>query len=480
MNICSAIAGDRSNRIVLSATRRAMGKSDHQATFQRPRTMLRIDEVTSSEGFPERCDVAVIGGGIIGVSSAYELARRGVSVVLLEKGVIGGEQSGRNWGWVRQQNRDLHELPLAMQSLRRWSELSAELGEDVGFRKSGILYGTEQRSDVAQWEAWLARAREVGFNSEILSARELASRIPSGRAQWAGGLWSVTDGRAEPSKAAPAIARGAQRLGAKVYQNCAVRSLDTSAGRISGIWTERGRLAADTVVLAGGAWSALLCQRHGIDLPAINVMGTALRTAEAPGVIEGCFSGPGFALRRRLDGGYTIAVPGYGRVELAPQNLRHSVKFRAMFRSKLNKKLKIRVGRSFFHGPEASANWRDGDLSPFEQTRILDPRPDTEWLDRALHNVARVFPELAGMRIAHAWAGAIDTTPDLVPVISKVDAKPGLVIASGFSGHGFGLGPGAGLLVSRIVTEDAPQFDISPFRLARFSDGSVLNTPQMM
>ena len=124
--------------------------------------MLRIDEVTDSEGFPERCDVAVIGGGIIGVSTAYELARRGVQVALLEKGVIGCEQSGRNWGWVRQQNRDLHELPLAMQSLKRWSELSEELGEDIGFRKAGILYGTEHQSDVAQWESWLARAREVG------------------------------------------------------------------------------------------------------------------------------------------------------------------------------------------------------------------------------------------------------------------------------------------------------------------------------
>ncbi|KNH10065.1 putative FAD dependent oxidoreductase [Candidatus Burkholderia brachyanthoides] len=334
--------------------------------------MLRIDEVTNSEGFPERCEVAVIGGGIVGVSTAYELARRGVSVVLLEKGVIGGEQSGRNWGWVRQQNRDLYELPLAMQGLKRWGKLSAELGEDIGFRKAGILYGTEHQADVAQWESWLARA--------------------------------------EPSKAALAIARGTQRLGAKVYQNCAVRSLDISAGRVSGIWTERGRLAADTVVLAGGAWSALFCQCHGIDLPAINVMGTALRTAEAPGVIEDCFSGPNFALRRRLDGGYTIAVPGYGRVELAPQNLRHSVKFRTMFRSKLKKKLKIRVGSSFFHGPEANATWNDGDITPFEKNRVLDPRPDVEWLERSLYNVASVFPELSGLRIAHAWAGQARST----------------------------------------------------------------------
>jgi glycine/D-amino acid oxidase-like deaminating enzyme len=253
-----------------------------------------------------------------------------------------------------------------------------------------------------------------------------------------------------------------------------------SAGRVSGIWTERGRLAADNVVLAGGAWSALFCQRHGINLPAINVVGTALRTAEAPQVIDGCFSGPDFALRRRLDGGYTIAVPGHGRVELAPQNLRHSMQFRTMFRSRLKKKLKIRVGSSFFHGPEASANWRDGDVSPFEKMRVLDPRADREWLQHALQNVASVFPELSCLRIAHAWAGAIDTTPDLIPVISKVDAKPGLVIASGFSGHGFGLGPGAGLLVSRLVLDEAPQSDIGHYRLARFSDGTKLTGPDMM
>ena len=235
--------------------------------------MLRIDEVTDSEDFPERCDVAVIGGGIVGVSTAYELARRGVQVTLLEKGVIGCEQSGRNWGWVRQQNRDLYELPLAMQSLKRWSELSEELGEDVGFRQAGILYGTEHQSDIAQWESWLARAREVGFNSEILSARELAARIPSARAKWAGGLWSATDGRAEPSKAAPAIARGAQGLGAigvselrgtKSRHECGacLRHLDGAWPNRSRHSRSRGR-RLERVVLPASRYRPALHQRDG-------------------------------------------------------------------------------------------------------------------------------------------------------------------------------------------------------------------------
>lgn len=442
--------------------------------------MLQVDEIEDSEGFVDHCDVVVIGGGIIGVCTAYELARRNVSVALVEKGIVGGEQSGRNWGWVRQQNRALYELPLAMRSLRRWGELGEEIGADIGFRRSGILYGTEKPADVAQWEAWLSKARELGFSSQILTAREVAERVPSARANWVGGVWSATDDRAEPSMAAPAIARAAQALGAKIYQNCAARGLDTSAGRISGVWTERGRIAASRVVLAGGAWSSLFCRHHAIELPAINVMGTALRTSPGPAVVDGCFSGPGFALRRRLDGGYTVAVSGYGRLELAPQNLRYATQFRTMFRSKLNKKLKIRLNGSFFKGPEAFANWSNDGVSPFEATRVLDPRPDVEWLPRMMEQVAKVFPELSGLRIAHAWAGAIDTMPDLVPVISTVPAKPGLVIASGFSGHGFGLGPGAGLLASQLAMDDKPEFDTHPYRLHRFSDGTELAKPEMM
>lgn len=442
--------------------------------------MLRLDKIEDSDGFVDHCDVVVIGGGIIGVCTAYELARRNVSVVLVEKGFVGAEQSGRNWGWVRQQNRALYELPLAMRSLQRWGELGEEIGADVGFRRSGILYGTEKQADVAQWEAWLKKARELGFRSQVLTARELMDRVPSSRANWAGGIWSESDGRAEPSMAAPAIARAAQALGAKIYQTCAARCLDTSAGRVSGVWTERGRVAASRVVLAGGAWSSLFCRHHAIGLPAINIMGTALRTAPAPAVVDGCFSGPGFALRRRLDGTYTVAVPGHGRLELAPQNLHYATQFRTMFRSKLNKKLKVRINGSFFKGPEAHANWSNDDISPFEALRVLDPRPDVEWLSRAVQNVAKVFPELSGLRVADAWAGAIDTMPDLIPVISTVPARPGLVIASGFSGHGFGLGPGAGLLASQLVMDDKPEFNINPYRLLRFSDGTELAKPEMM
>jgi glycine/D-amino acid oxidase-like deaminating enzyme len=442
--------------------------------------MLQIDRVSDSPVMPTDVDVIIIGGGIIGTTSAYELARQGVSVALVEKGFIGAEQSGRNWGWVRQQNRRHDELVMAMRSLTRWSEIGNEIGRDLGFRRQGSLYGTTVEADVARWEKWAVGAKAIGYSFDLLSAAELKSRIPTGTARWVGGLWSPSDGLAEPGKAAPAIAEGAKGLGAYVLQTCAARGFDISAGRITGVWTERGLIRAATVVCAGGAWSSRLLKRHGVELPVANVVGTAMRTSQVPALPGGTFNGPGFALRRRLDGGYTLAVPGYGRVELAPQGMQYALKFYRTYRSALTKKLKIRIGKSFFHGPEASASWALDDISPFERIRVLEPAIDEEWLVQAVNNLTTCFPQMKGVRILQAWAGLIDTTPDLVPVISTVDEIPGLIVASGFSGHGFGLGPGAGLLVSEMAQNKTTYSDITPFSLNRFKKGGQLLRPEMM
>ncbi|MBF6638637.1 FAD-binding oxidoreductase [Rouxiella silvae] len=440
---------------------------------------VKIDAVSNSTSFPKEVDVVVIGGGIIGTATAYELAKQGVSVALLEKGVIAGEQSSRNWGWVRQQNRDLYELPMAMNSLQRWGELGEEIGLDLGFRRSGILYCTNKESDLEKWETWGKKAQALGFTSQMLSAQEASTRSGT-RGDWKGGVWSSTDGRAEPSKAAPALAIGAQRLGANIQQQCAVRGLEISAGRVTGVWTERGLMKANKVICCGGAWSARFCQRHGIELPAANILGTAFKTTSAPEVVKGCLSMPNLAMRRRLDGSYTVAVPGLGRMDLAPQNLRYVTKFLPMYRSKVAKKLKFRINGSFFNGPEAAGSWAFDQTSPFEKIRVLDPAADAQILRLGLAEIERVFPALKGIAVDHAWGGWIDTTPDLVPVIDESQKIPGFIIASGFSGHGFGIGPGAARLITQQVMNEKPYTDMSAYRLSRFSDGSKIRQPQMM
>ncbi len=442
---------------------------------------VTVDKVQDSTSFPSAVDVVVIGAGIIGASTAYELAKRKLSVALIEKGIVAGEQSSRNWGWVRQQNRDLYELPLAMHSLRRWEELGTEIGRDLGFRREGILYCTKNESDFARWEKWGRAAREIGFSSDILSAAEAKKRSGGGASQWIGGVWSPTDGKAEPSMAVPALVEGAKALGVNLQQNCAARGLEIQAGAVKGVWTERGFIKADAVVCAGGAWNSRFCRRHGIDLPVANVDGTALRTTPAAAVVQaGCISTPGFALRRRIDGSYTLAVPGHGVINIAPQGMRYAAKFYQMYRSKLAKKLKFRIGNSFWNGPEASGSWDFDKVSPFEKIRILDPRPDMGLVRQGLANLVAEYPALKGIGVAAAWGGAIDTAHDPVPIISRIDKVSGLVVASGFSGHGFGIGPGAGHLISEMVANVTPFVDPSAYRIERFSDGSAIRRPEMM
>ncbi|MGJ5181224.1 NAD(P)/FAD-dependent oxidoreductase [Bradyrhizobium oligotrophicum] len=440
-----------------------------------------VQPVQNSAEFPKQVDVVVIGAGIVGTSAAYELARRKLSVALIEKGIVAGEQSGRNWGWVRQQNRDLHELPLAIYSLKRWGELNSEIGADLGFRRAGILYATLDPSELARWEKWSEQARPMGFHNESLTAAQVRERMKGSTKPWLGGIWSPTDGRAEPSMAAPAIAEGAKALGAFVHQNCAARGLDIANGQVKGVWTERGLIRADAVVLAGGAWSSRLLRRHGIDLPVVNVEGTALRTTPAPEIVDaGCVSGKGYALRRRIDGSYTVAVPGQGVIHLAPQAIRYATKFREMMRAKIAKKLTYRLDSLFWNGPDAWGSWDFDETSPFEKIRITDPAPQQDLVDQAIRNLVSDFPVFKGIGVAASWAGLIDTSPDLIPFVDKTDKIRGLTIATGFSGHGFALGPGAGRLASELVMNETPFVDIQAYRLTRFSDGSSIKRPEMM
>ena len=284
-----------------------------------------VQPVASDEKLPKSVDVVVIGAGIAGCTAAYELAKRDFSVALLDKGRVGGEQSSRNWGWVRQQHRDLRELPLAMKSLEIWGTLNEEIGAETGFRRTGLVYVTTRPADFAQWEAWtLEGARVPDAQPRALAGRGQGD--DAGQRAATGSAACIRRPTAAPSRRspAPAIAEAARRLGATIHQDCAARGLETEAGKVSGVITEKGVIRTQAVLLAGGAWSGLFCRRHGLRLPQAGVKSTSFSTEAAPEVAKGGLSMPDVTIRRRLDGGYTVGPgrPRPGRAVAAGPDVR--------------------------------------------------------------------------------------------------------------------------------------------------------------
>ena len=429
--------------------------------------------VASDAELPAEADVVIIGGGIAGVAAAYYLTKKRYRVAVVEKGRIGAEQSGRNWGWVRQQNRDERELPLAKWALKAWAELAADIDADVGFRRDGLVYVTDRAEELAGWERWVNMARGYDVHSRMLTKAETAALMPAGSERWIGGVQSPSDGYAEPTLASPALAHAARARGATIHQNCAARGVEMQGGTIGAVVTERGRIRTSRVLCAGGAWTSLFCRWHGIDFPQSGVQASVLSTVPGPAVISGGLSTPGFTFRRRMDGGYTVSIRNRGRIEITPQGLRYARRFLPIFRERWSSSISLGVGRSFFSGPEALARWDFDSISPFEKIRVLNPAADDATISAALDALAQNYPALKGIGVAQKWGAWIDSTPDAVAAIGEAPGVPGFFVSSGFSGHGFGVGPAAGRLAADLIVGDKPIVDPHPLRFARFSEGDL-------
>lgn len=423
---------------------------------------------------PDRADVVVIGGGIIGVMTAWELAREGVSVVLLEKGRVAGEQSSRNWGWIRAQGRDLDELPIMLEAQKMWPLLAAEAG-DVGLRQTGTLYLAEDPEQVQRYEDWQRAAAMYRTGAALLSERQVRDGLPGVARRYLGALWTHGDMKAEPWLAVPKFAAAAHKTGVQIIEDCAVRALDLVGGRVAGVLTEHGLIRTTSVVLAGGAWSSLFLRRHGVSIPQLSVRATVAATSPLGDVNLGGAVDKRLAWRKRADGGYTLAPAGFHELFVGPDAFRALGSFtRLLLEDPLGTRLLPAAPRGYPDGWGTPRHWADDDESPFERCRILDPKPNAKRVARLARDFAATFPGLGDVRVVQSWAGMIDTLPDIVPVVDHVDQLPGLVVCTGMCGHGFGIGPAFGRIAARLALGQGAGFDLTRFRMARFFDGSKL------
>ncbi|WP_028696419.1 NAD(P)/FAD-dependent oxidoreductase [Pseudomonas cremoricolorata] len=426
-----------------------------------------IAPVHTSQQLPRETTVVIIGGGIIGLTAALALSERGIPVVVLEKGRIAAEQSSRNLGWIRKTSRHSHDIPLAQAADRLWAGMPERVGADVGYRQAGIMFVARNSAQMAMHEGWMQSVGGLDLDSRLLSRREIEQLVPGGREPWVGGIYTGSDGRAEPTLASSAIAAAAMAKGAVIIEQCAVRALVRSAGQVSGVLTEAGEVRCSQVLLAGGLWSRRFLGNEGVSLPTLPLICSVMRTAPMAGPTEIAVGAPDFSFRKHKDGGFIVTQRGALDASLTLDHFLLAPKYMPALRAQRSF-LRVGVGRDLFADLALARRWRGDQVSPFEKVRIKDPQANPKLNDEALRNLRAAWPVFEQATVEQAWAGTIDITPDSNPVIGPVAAIPGLTVATGFSGHGFGTSPAAGQLAADLVSGQTPIIDPAPYHFDRF------------
>ncbi|WGS45832.1 FAD-binding oxidoreductase [Burkholderia sp. JSH-S8] len=433
-------------------------------------TLTRADAA-----FPAEADVVIAGAGIMGCAAAYYLGLRGLKAVVLDKSRLAGQQSTRAWGFVRQQGREAAEVPLMMAGMRIWEGLEAALGFDLEWRQGGCLYIADNETDWASFQAWLNVARDHGLDTRTLTPAQIGEHVNGLAAPALGGLFTASDGQAEPRRVAAAFAARASEAGARFFEGCGVTAIETAGGAVVGVMTECGAIRTSRVICAAGAASFRLLDGLGIRLPQQAVRGTCMRTNVLPPVSASTIWGHGLGIRQRSNGAINLADDMQVDVDLTLGHLRGLSVFwpefwsqREKFRLHLNgaawRDLLARIGR----GP--------GPIEP----RDPQPQPNRAHAPRALAKLKAIFPALKDAQVVEAWAGLIDVLPDGIPVIDAPGTPAGLAIATGFCGHGFAMGPIVGRLLAEWVDTGAPSLDLAAFRARRFVDGTMERPRSML
>lgn len=432
----------------------------------------RVLQVQTQDTLPAEADVVVIGAGVAGISTALFLNERGLKTVVLEKGIVAGEQSGRAFGWIYSNGWDLGKLELANRAKQIWNGFSSRFGEDIGFRQSGNYSLLDSDEAIEHSEEWLKSAREIQpqTDSRIVSGSELDKLIPGSSSRFKAALWQASDGTAEPTYSVPRIALGAMREGVTIVGHCAARTIEREGGKIAGVHTELGYIKARFVVVAGGAWSSLFARNAGFDFPQLSINSSMQRLSAVDGALPGAGYGPDFAWRMMANGETSVGVTG-STAPVTTDNFRYLPDFFKTLKYS-GDLVKVRLSGDFFNSLRLASRWGAEEMTPFEQVRMLSATVDTDETDIALANLRRAWPAYGKAVVKERWAGMIDATPDSTPFVTEVPQVPGAFIITGFSGNGLTTGPAAGEMIAQMIAGEKTTCDPSIYRYDRFTDGS--------
>lgn len=412
-------------------------------------------------------DVLIIGGGLIGLAASHSLARTGAKVICVDSGHFGEHQSSQNWGFVRQQGRGLGELDLMIEANKRWKGLSDLLEQEVSWEKGGNLAVFDTPDEEKSYRHWMEEGRSRGIDTNYLDFNGIIELIPNWKRPVRGGIFACDDGHADPQTVVAAYIAACRRVGVQLLSDTPVRTLLRRGSSIIGAQTDVEIIQAPTTVVAAGAWSRQLLSTVGTDLPQNYVVGSVALTTPVAPLTNATVWGGGFSFRQRRDGRFVCSVGGGGVVRLNTDSILQAPLFLSAFRKNW-RRFTLRPGISLTRDLNAVLQGGKGIREigpPAALVRVSEPV-------RALKQLQQTLVGTETARLQDSWAGVIDSTPDGLPVIDAQGGPDNLVIATGFSGHGYGLVPAVGPVIRDLVLQRQSPFDLSNFRLDRFSAGS--------
>lgn len=433
----------------------------------------RAVSVTNDDQLPSKVDVVIIGGGLVGCITALNLAERGMSVAVCEKGVIAGEASGRAVAFVEYELLSSIKMELIARSIELWRAMPARIGRDIGFNDKGLatLYADKEQAEITA--SWLESMKgQPGIEARMLSAAEIAELDPAFGSGWASGLFQTNGASLEPRLAAPAIAEAAREKGVKILQGCAVRDIERAAGKIAGVVTEKGEIKAPNVLISSGVWSPMLTQLLGLELPQLMIFSELLSIEPVSGgpKIDGMT--PAGYFRREPDGGYSFNAAD-GAIPVTPTIIKH---LRALMAMEMDVDQDMRPVLSvstFLRELRGAKSKSPHKRSTFEKHRILQPELSGRAAKDVAENMGQYIPAFRDGRVREHSSGALMASIDNLGVISAVASIPGLFIGSGML-YGVTMAAATGEALADMIMGKEPEVDVTPYRYERFIDGSPI------
>lgn len=410
-------------------------------------------------------DMIIIGGGIAGASAAYYAAKEGLKTLLVERDSISAAQSGRHMGVVRCVARDMQEIPMMIDAMDIWRGLEKELGRSIDWREGGMLCCAGNDSEMKRFQTWQKRSREFNLKTKLLSPSDIDVVVPGMVNNFVGALYCEDDGTADPLKSTRAFCDAAIELGAEVAMGQPVAEIVSEAGSVKGVRIGQHLLRSKQVLVAAGSASNKLLRKHGVLFPQDIVRASILRTAPVKQTIQPVIVSSDVGIRQAKDKSLHLYYRDVS-YDVRLDSARYASWFKHFMTSdalslKINLVSKIKRKQS-----QAKASPINDIPASWEA-----PYPDHEALAKGHVVLGKIFPELKDVAVMSQWAGYIDATPDALPVVGKIDAVNGLLVASGYSGHGFALAP----IVSKRIIELATtgQAEITKtFNPYRFANGT--------